>query len=160
MFLEIVHMRKYLSSAWFRYISIISGACIIGYFIYYYMPRTRYSEIKIESAEIKETLHVPETTDTTTVPVTIVDADGGVSVSIETVTTTIPEKWLVTFKCSEHQKVFTLDCKPVYDLVKAGDEVTLHYVDEIRYFVKHPEDEQVVDQHTKTVIVGKERIDR
>lgn len=139
-------------------------ACLFLIFVIYgivnFMPRTRYSDMKSEQAEVTQLAYTPESSYVQVTSNPTIDMNGNSTIEINTQTVTVPEKWVVVLRCDEHKKVFALDCKDLYAKVKVADQVTLRYVDEIQWYPRHPENQMVVDQHTKEIVINDAVIQR
>lgn len=128
------------------------------------VSKTKYSDIKEEQAEVTQVTYVPAV-HTTSIGLGIgTTSGGGLTTTIVPMSSSSDEQWLVIFKCQDHGKAFALNCKELYEKLKQGDTVTLRYVNEIRYTVSGchgtPENEHIVDQHTREVVVKDQVIRR
>lgn len=124
------------------------------------IPYYKNSELKEETAEVIAMNYIPSRSDTSISPG--MDSDGDLVFSLSS--HHYPEEWIVTLRCSEHNKTFSFRSKEIFERVKVGDNLTLKYVDEIRYNKKTWRDkyskqvhsqilnEELVDCHTKQII--------
>lgn len=102
---------------------------------------TETSEVLEEQAQVINTVYVPAHEDT--VPSVSVDADGGVSVDIDTVD--VPPFWSITFKCQHGQFTVTgSKAQEMYNRLKSGDNVWVYYKE---VFYKEEKDGKKVLTH-------------
>jgi len=125
------------------------------------MPGWKTSEIKEETAEVITMNYIPRSSST--------DLNPGMNLKGELCFTmssnTIPERWVIVFRCSEHNQTFGIQNRQIFDRVKVGETVTLRYVEQIEYYPYAKNEplkstEKVIDYHTKQVIVKDTIIER
>lgn len=114
----------------------------------------KLSSEKSETAEVIQLSYIPSVVSHTTGVGPSIGSEGSVGIAIVSATTTAPEQWAVVLRCSDHHKTFALECKELYDRVKAGDRIKLYYVDVLEYDDSKPNSEQVIDQHTLRIEFG------
>ena len=113
------------------------------------------SPLKTEKATVINRTYVPKRTTTTSGSTGL--SSGGDLVLNFGETVTIPEEWVVVFKC-EHGETFGLSGEKLFNVCDVGKIVELKYVD----IIENSKDDVavVVDRHTRGVIIDHTYIQR
>lgn len=126
--------------------------------------KNRYSELKEETAEIIAMNYVPSRSDTQLNPGMTMNGDFVISLS----STSFPEVYAVTLRCSDHNKTFAFDNEEIFNKVKIGETIILRYVDVIQESYIYQKGKLImvrnstiiIDQHTKQIIIDKNIINK
>jgi hypothetical protein len=120
------------------------------------------SEVLEEQAEVIQLSYVPsQTSDVGGIAPSVNFSDGSIGMGLVMASSTSPEVWAVVLRCENHNQTFALKSKELYNKVKAGDKVTLRYVE--HYFTPddHKDKRETVGVHTTQVLFNDDtRIER
>jgi hypothetical protein len=87
--------------------------------------KTEISDPMIEDGVVAQTIFRPYHAHSSVVPVTYIDSNGSVSVTLETRTECYPNEYWVVFACQHGQ--FAVEDKKTWDIVRPGMRVKIKY---------------------------------